>query len=342
MISMSESVHNKGAEMTITIEEPITHSIGRAMRAAQQVIVGKSPAAQALKQMVWLAASAQCPLLLTGQRGTGKKEVAAAVHMASPRSAHPYVALNGADMAIDGEKGYWQQIVACNGGTLFLDDIHALPHKVQLEILHLVDRSTLQNAAPLDIRLIAASDQCLINLAGEGGFLPDLYYRLSLMTLPVPTLKQRRADIPMIVDQMLLAVPPQDRFSLDGPAMRLLCAQEWRGNLHELRAIINRTASLHPGKKIGAARIQMLLTMGHPHRIMPPAEHALSGRPMLAPGFDLKIYLDEEEERFLRSALQKADGIVQAAAELSGIKRTTFVEKMRRHGIKRAEYRGGA
>jgi sigma-54 dependent transcriptional regulator, flagellar regulatory protein len=334
----------------IVMTKPIgEHPMGRAMRSAQQVIVGKSPAAQALKQMVWLAASAQCPLLLTGPAGTGKKEVAGAVHMVSARAAYPYVALNGANMATEADASniaaYWQQICACNGGTLFIDEIHALPAQMQLQILHLIDHGTAQSSvahgtAPLDIRLIAATDQCLINLAGEGGFLPDLYYRLSLMSLPVPTLKQRRGDIPMIVEQMLLTVAPRDRFSLDVAAMRMLCAQEWRGNLLELRNVISRTALLHPGKKIGAARMHMLLAMGHPHRITVPDTVKMENEAHLQPGFDLKVYLDEEEERYLRTALHKARGIVKTAADLAGIKRTTFVEKMRRHGIKRQEYRG--
>ncbi len=325
--------------MTQSIELPNVHPLRGAVHSAQHAIVGKSPAALALQQMVWLAASAPCPLLLTGESGTGKKDVALAVHIASKRSAYPYEVLNGADMGITGEGAYWERITACKGGTLFLDDIHALPHKMQIKILHLVDRSLVSNAERLNIRLIAATDQCLISLAGEGGFLPDLYYRLSLMTLPVPTLKQRRPDIPMIVEQMLLAIAPQARCSFDVAAIRLLCAQEWKGNLRELRVVIDRAALLHPGIKIGAEQMQMLLSMGHPQRVTLPALSSSDGKSILQPGFDLKVYLDEEEERFLRSALLKADGIIKTAAELAGIKRTTFMEKMRRHGINRQAYR---
>jgi sigma-54 dependent transcriptional regulator, flagellar regulatory protein len=334
--------------MTVLSQTQYEHPMGRAMRSAQQVIVGKSPSAQALKQMVWLAASAQCPLLLIGPAGTGKKEVAGAVHMASSRAAHPYLALNSVTLATQASSAATDlnllHIADCDGGTVFIDEIHALPNRMQLQILTLIDNGTLQIGAPptgarLNIRLIAATDQCLISLAGEGGFLPDLYYRLSLMTLPVPSLKQRRADIPMIVEQMLLTIAPRERFSLDVAAMRLLCVQEWKGNLIELRNVVTRTAALHPGKKIGAARMQTLLAMGHPHRIALPDIDTDNDKVMLQPGFDLKVYLDEEEERFLRSALLKAQGVVQLAADLAGIKRTTFVEKMRRHGIKRQDYR---
>lgn len=336
-------------------------AIVSASSCPNDVIIGNSVAAHSLRQMVALAAGSDGPVLITGPRGCGKETAARAIHASSARRNGPFIKINcGAQsfeniLTRDFDASHGTQPKADGAlenahlGTLYLADIDEMCVDVQFLIWRLL---TLQpaNRAPepfgpaLDIRVLAATSQSIAHKVSEGTFRQDLYYRLSSLTLPVPPLRQRREDITILIDHFQLEQTHGRRFTIDWAAQQALCGYSWPSNIRELRHLVARTCVFHPGQIIGAHRMRSLLSMGQAAtgkvgRTVPP-QSAVSGRDgPIAGGFSLKTHLADEELRYLQSALEQTKGIVQHAADITGMKRTTFLEKMRRHGMERRQYR---
>ncbi len=332
-------------------------------RLPDDVIIGDGGAAHSLRQMVALAAASDGPLLLTGPAGCGKKVAARAVYAASPQRNHPFVTVNVAALAeqnaiellfgIGAEQHRRARppslFAQARGGMLFFDEIADLSLECQALLEQLLNHAEIpgmpsspkrNSAEPTDkVRIIAASSQCLASKIGEDRFRQDLYYHLSLLSIHVPPLRQRREDIATLIDYFQMAHPTAQRFVMDGAALQLLEAYHWPGNIRELRNLVARACLFHPGRPLGARRMAALLTMGQPLRSKPHRQSKPNDLVGIGPGFNLKAYLDDEELRFIQSALQQAGGIVQHAADLSGLKRTTFIEKMKRYGINQAEFK---
>ncbi len=306
-------------------------------------IIGDSAAAHALRQMIVLAAGSENPVLITGPYGSEKICIARAIHSASRRSAGPFIRINCGD-AVRGPSMADQGLETAHNGTLFLDDADEMSVDVQLLIWQLISGnqpapSPGKQPPPLNIRVIAASGQCLKTRAKEGHFRSDLSQRLARMTLPVTPLRGRRVDVEAMIDHFLLAYNPTQRFSIDWSARQELRAHHWPGNVRELRNLVARASLFHPGQNIGSRRMRALLAMGHTtHPVAAPETRKDMPSPF-GPHFNLKSYLNGEEARYIHSALEQANGIVQHAAEMTGMKRTTFLEKMRKHGIKRRRFR---
>ncbi len=326
------------------------------------VIIGDSDGAHAMRQMAALAAGTTSPVLLTGPAGSGKNVAARAVHAASARRNGAFVSVDCSALTDDdashllfgitgGSKAAAAKQKAlydtARGGTLFLDEVGDLPLDAQAILEELLEDEN--GAVPgmavtaghrPDARIITASSQCLASQIGDDLFRQDIYYNLSLLTIPVPPLRQRREDISILIDYFQMDKPLAERFTLDRAAMQLLHAHYWPGNVRELRNLVARACLFHPGRPIGARRMGALLNMGQPMRsaVGSAADTAPDIAP-ITPGFNLKAYLDDEEMRFIESALVQAEGVVQHAADLSGLKRTTFIEKMKRHGISRSNFR---
>jgi DNA-binding NtrC family response regulator len=273
--------------------------------ASRHYISGDSDAAHALRQMTALSASCDMPLLICGPYGSGKEHVARYIHAESGRRYRPFLKLNcglenlapkiGSDNA-QIASDYGENIETADGGTLFLSNADEMSIDVQTLILQLIEQRNLPatnsgNCQPLNIRVIASSSRCLASMVSEGTFRQDLYYRLNMLTLPVPPLRQRREDIALLMEQFLLEREARERFNIDWPA-------DQAKHIAQLRAV----------------------------------------GPMDA-GFNLKSHLEAEELQFLTTALRQTNGVVQHAANLSGLKRTTFIEKMRKHGIERRQFK---
>ncbi|NJM49797.1 MAG: sigma 54-interacting transcriptional regulator [Sphingomonadales bacterium] len=318
------------------------------------IIIGESNAAHSLRQMAALAAGTGAPLLLTGPAGSGKEVAARAVHAASRQRNGPFVRVNCSTLGDDGlmvlfginpngqdGRGSQSYFEMAAFGTLFLDEIADLPLPLQAMVQQILEEKPVPGL-PLEprhyrrVRIIAATRTGLGSLIGEDQFRQDLYYSLSLLTIAVPPLRQRRGDIAMLIDYFLMPKPAAERFTLETGAMQLLETHFWPGNIRELRNVVARASLFHPGTIIGAQRMGALLKMGEPMK-----SHQASAEPPsnISPGFNLKAHLDEEEKRFIQTALKQTKGVVQHAANLSGLKRTTFIEKMKRHAIKRTDYR---
>ncbi len=325
------------------------------------VIIGNSVAAHSLRQMAALAAGSDSPVLITGPRGCGKETAARAIHAASARRNGPFVKINCGAQSFenipardfpasrDTRPKSDAALENAHLGTLYLADIEEMCVDVQLLVWRLLTlRSTNRAPEPfgpaLDIRVIAATSQSIAYKVSEGTFRQDLYYRLASLTLPVPPLRQRREDIAILIDHFQLDQAHDRRFTIDWAAQQALCGYSWPGNIRELRHLVARTCVFHPGQNIGAHRMRSLLSMGQAAtgkvgRAVPP-QNAVSGKDgPIAGGFCLKTHLADEELRYLQSALEQTKGIVQHAADITGMKRTTFLEKMRRHGMERRQYR---
>jgi sigma-54 dependent transcriptional regulator, flagellar regulatory protein len=332
-----------------TVQQDSFKTAARAdLAASRHYITGDSDAAHALRQMAALGASCDVPLLISGPYDSGKEHVARYIHAESGRRHRPFFKLNcgqdnlsskvGSDHAQNASDG-GGSIESIEGGTLFLSNADEMSIDVQTLVFQLIEQRSMpaENShirQPLNIRIIAASSHCLASMVSAGTFRQDLYDRLKTLSLPVPPLRQRREDIVPLMQKMLLDRDVGERFNIDWAAGQALRSHNWPGNSRELNNLVAHGCIIYAGQTIGERQIDSLLTIGQPARaghIKQVAELRAS-RP-LNNGFNLKSHLEAEELQFLTTALRQVNGVVQHAADLTGLKRTTFIEKMRKHGI---------
>lgn len=322
----------------------------------EQLLIGISPAIVALRTMIARVAQSSAPVLICGPSGSGKEVVAQAIHRASARSAGPFAALNCG--AIPGElieselfghergafTGAHQrrvgQFEAANGGSLFLDEIGDMRFDMQVRLLRVLEQRTISriggnDAIPVDVRIISATHQDLDRAITEQRFREDLFFRLGVIVLHMPDLASRRQDIPLLIAHFQQAHPASMQCRFSASAMERLMAHDWRGNVRELRNVVERSAVLFPGETICASEVERLLgnnirmldSSAHPPR---PCEQQLPGGPI-----DLRAQVEHLELEQIRMALIRAEGIISEAARLLTLKRTTLIEKMRKYGVER-------
>jgi DNA-binding NtrC family response regulator len=324
-------------------------------------LVGTSPAMQALRAMVARVGPAPATVLVSGPTGSGKENVARALHAASPRAGQRFEAVNcgaiPADLAeaelFGAEPGAYTgatrtrigRIEAANGGTLFLDEIGDLPLTLQVKLLRVLETREVERLGgnrpvPVDIRVIAATHVDLEAAVEAGRFREDLYWRLAVVLLDVPPLAARTADIPALVSHF--AEQQRQRLHLPDEGIARLVGHAWPGNLRELRNLVER-ALAHGERCLDADTVGRLLS---PRR-RPPADWLStplsppSVRPepaRLAPGLiaplQLRALLAEAEAAFIAEALAATGGTIAQSARMLGLKRTTLIEKMKRMGLR--------
>src|SRR6478735_7092198 len=246
--------------------------------------IGSSPPAVEVKRQARRAALSSSPVLLLGETGTGKELLAHAIHAASPRAAGPLVSINIAavpDTLLEAEffgvapgaftgadrKGREGKFKLADGGTLFLDEIGDMPPSLQPKLLRALQEGEIEplgsnKVIPFDARVIAATSRDLGALVREGKFREDLYYRLNVLPIRVPALRERRADIPALVEvlgeDMALrsgSAPPE----LSADAIALLSAQTWRGNIRELRNVLEQAAMRSDSQHIEVGDLEEVL-----------------------------------------------------------------------------------
>jgi two-component system, NtrC family, response regulator PilR len=296
-------------------------------------LVGKSESIQRLRALVEKVAATPSSVLVTGESGTGKEVVARALHHSSPRADGPFVVVNcGAlpealmESELFGhERGAFTGAIAAkpglfraaNGGTLFLDEIGELPLPLQVKLLRTLQEKTVrpvggQKELPVDVRLLAATNKNLEEEVQTGRFRQDLFYRLNVIRVHTPSLRERREDIPLLVAHFLekQAALTGRRRALSPAAMKDLLARDFPGNVRELENLIERGATLASGEVI------------EPEDIADDGSELEREQPTLTDlpaGFDLDAHLGHEEERLLRLALEQAGGVRTRAAELLGM-----------------------
>jgi two-component system response regulator HydG len=307
-------------------------------------IVGQSQAMRDVTSILQRIAPSSVPILIEGESGTGKDLLARAAHAMSPRAAGPYVALNmsaipenlaeaelfghekgaftGAEQA---REGFFAE---AEGGTLFLDEIGLLPPALQPKLLRVLQDGEYipvgsRKPRRADVRIIAATNEDLAAQVKAGKFREDLWFRLRVVPVRLPPLRERREDIPLLIEHLVrkhavrLARPP---LQPDAAALRALLDHRWPGNIRELEHAIERGLLLAQGETITLADL-------------PPE---LTSAPVAEVGDDGGRYRrarDAWERRWLEELLREAGGSVGKAAELAGLHRSTLYEKLKSHGL---------
>lgn len=318
----------------------------RSTRYTFDSIVGASPVLSHLKKEAMKAAGTNFPVLITGESGTGKEMFAQAIHNASVRRAHPFVRINCASIpkelleseffgyekgAFTGANasGKYGKFELGNKGTVFLDEIGDMPMEMQPKLLRVLEEKEFERiggTAPVktDFKLIAASNQNLEEMVGEGKFRKDLFYRLNVIRLNIPPLRERREDIISIAKNFLISVTenlPFPEIRLHSGAEEILTGYNWPGNIRELVNVLSRITCFLERDEIRPYDIPLFLRGG-----AAPEKH---GEPLIS----LDRVSDNAEKDAILKALASANNNKTAAAGLLGIHRTHLYKKMKKHEI---------
>ena len=307
-------------------------------------IVGKSPAIQEVVRLVRKVADTSATVLISGESGTGKELLARALHQLSSRSEAPFVGLNCAsvpsslidDELFGHEKGAFTGAVTARrgkfefagGGTLFLDEVGDVPPNVQMKLLRVLQESEIQrlggNASiPVDVRLVAATNQDLESKCRDGSFRKDLYYRLNVVRVTAPPLRTRAGDVPLLVEHFLAkhAVPGSPS-AVSPQSLSALGRYDWPGNVRQLENMLNALCVTCDQDIIGWEHLAPEIRGTHPD----------ADAPSRAIG-DEAMDLAAVEKDLIRRALEQTGGNRTRAARLLGISRHVLQGKLKRHGL---------
>src|SRR5512135_2296812 len=304
-------------------------------------LVSKSAAMQRVFELAQVAARSNSTILVLGESGSGKEVLARTIHAESGRAEGPFVAMSCAALtetlleselfghekgsftgALARRKGKFEQ---ADGGTLFLDEVGDIGPKLQLDLLRVLEERKLHRVGgneeiEVDVRIVAATNRDLRKAAQEGKFREDLFYRLNVIPILIPPLRQRREDIPLLVENFVERLAVEMKKRLDGvspDAMSALMAHDWPGNVRELRNVLER------GAVVATGAIIQLADLGLPARGEAP------------PKAGTMASLEEVEKRHVAAVLSHTGGNVSQSARILGIDRVTLYNKMRKYGIRR-------
>ncbi|KHK02265.1 sigma-54-dependent transcriptional regulator [Desulfovibrio sp. TomC] len=321
------------------------------------IIVGQSPPMRAVVDMVRRVAPLDSTVLITGESGSGKEVVADAIQALSKRATAPFVKVNCAAIPenlleselFGHEKGAFTGAVAlkkgkfelANQGTIMLDEIGDMPLFLQPKLLRAVEQKQIERvggAKPIDIdiRIIAATNQDLQNLVAQKLFRADLYYRLSVAAVPLPPLRERKEDLPLLVGHFLERIGPRVGVNLRGVSregMQLLFDYDWPGNVRQLANLLERAAIMSSGEVLTAVEIGRALD--RPTRLVP--EDAGPDDLPEAAG-NLRDTLQDMERNMILTALKKAGGSQKDAARSLGVSPKNLWNKIQKHRIDPTEY----
>lgn len=333
-------------------------------------LVGTSRSIHNVREMMAQVADKDVTVLVTGESGTGKEVVARNLHYHSPRRDAPFVPVNcGAipsellESELFGhEKGAFTGAInsragrfeLAEGGTLFLDEIGDMPLNMQVKILRVLQEKCFERVGgnksqKTNVRIIAATHRNLEEMIEAGSFREDLYYRLNVFPIEMPSLNERREDIPLLLNEIVARLENEQRGSVrfNSAAIMSLCQHHWSGNIRELANLVERMAIMHPYGVIGVNNLPVKYrhvdTTDEDFEVpsVPEPEGPsivnMNATPLLPDdGIDLKEYLTGLEQGLIQQALDDSGGVVARAAERLSIRRTTLVEKMRKYGMQRA------
>jgi DNA-binding NtrC family response regulator len=310
-------------------------------------VIGKSRPMARLFQLLETVAPTNSTILITGETGTGKEVVARAIHHNSPRRVHRFVALNCSAIpetlleaelfghvrgaftgAIGNRQGRLEQ---AHKGTLFLDEVGTMSAGLQMKLLRVLQEREFErvgdsHTTKVDVRVIAATNSDLTRLVAEGQFREDLFYRLNVIPVQLPPLRERKEDIPLLVQHFLETLRPGATLTVSQDAMRRLMSFLWPGNVRQLENAIERAVALSAGRtQIDVGDL--------PTEVQQAQETALTTAVTLPEdGLDLDLFIADIERDLIHRSLERTGGNKGQAARLLNLKRTTLVEKLKRLG----------
>jgi DNA-binding NtrC family response regulator len=322
-------------------------------------LVGSGPAMRRVFEMIGKVAETDLTVLVRGESGTGKELVAQALHQRSPRRGRPFVAVNCAAISRElveselfgHEKGAFTgadarrigRFEAAEGGTIFLDEIGDMAPETQAKVLRVLEERSLERVGstkPLevDVRVIAATHRDLEAEVRRGRFREDLYYRLKVVEIAVPPLRERREDVPALVDRFLALLAERlgrEPRRMSAEALSALAGYPWPGNVRELRNVVEQAAVLAPGDTIREADL---------HLPRGQEKGAAAALPAAAAGFaDAKRQATEDFERsYLLRALRQHGGNISRTAEAIGMVRQSLQQKIRELGLRSEDWSEGS
>jgi two-component system response regulator PilR (NtrC family) len=322
-------------------------------------IIGSSPAMEKLKQTVRTVASTASTVLIHGESGTGKELVARAVHICSPRATEPFVSVNcGAfpETLLESELfGYLKGAFTganqnkrglfevAGGGTIFLDEISEMTLAMQVKLLRVLQERTVRpvggtSEIPIDVRVIAATNRDLDKAVADNLFREDLYYRLNVIPIRVPDLRERREDIPLLANHFLkkyAAAASRSILRMNKDSLDALCGYEWPGNVRQLENTVERAVALEMTDEL-----HVELPMERPKaRAAAAGSGGAVGMSEAAPGavlpegVGMEGYVASIERTLLQGALDKSNGVQTKAADLLGISYRSFRHLMKKYEL---------
>jgi DNA-binding NtrC family response regulator len=308
-------------------------------------LVGKSPAMKRLFHLLETVAPTASTILITGETGTGKEVVARAIHHASPRRMHRFVALNCSAIpetlleaelfghvrgaftgAVGARQGRFEQ---AHKGTLFLDEVGTMSAGLQMKLLRALQEREFErigesHTTKVDVRVIAATNSDLGRMVAEGAFRQDLYYRLNVIPVQIPPLRDRKEDIPLLVQHFFDKYRGADILTVSQEAMRRLMSYQWPGNVRQLENAIERAVAFSAGRtQIDAADLP-------PEMVRPEPVPIAASVTLPEDGLDLPGFIESIERDLIERSLERTGGNKGRAARLLNLKRTTLVEKLKR------------
>ncbi|MDQ7008130.1 MAG: sigma-54 dependent transcriptional regulator [Acidobacteriota bacterium] len=343
-------------EMQLHVRRALGHARlsaeNRRLRSRLQLegrLIGSCGRTQELRDVVGRIAATESTVLITGESGSGKEVVARAIHQASPRREHPFIGINcgaipaslleselfghvkgaftGADRARRG------LVEAAEGGTLFLDEIGDMPAQMQVKLLRVLQDRRIRRVGgseeiPIDVRILAATHRDLDTLVREGRFREDLYYRINVIRVEVPPLRERAEDIPELVAAFLLRQGERlgrRDLAVEPAVIAAFSRYSWPGNVRELENVLERMVALSSG---GELREDLL-----PVEIRGGSGLPVAGAGTMPEDFDLESYLDEQRRVFMQQALEQAGGVQTKAARRLGMTFRSFRYFAKKFGL---------
>src|SRR3954462_2439926 len=339
-----------------TLDKQALISENRAFKRAQRErgsvknIIGHSDKMQAVYQMIETVAEVQSTILITGESGTGKELVARAIHDLSPRAEKPFISINcGAftETLLESElfgyvkgsftgantnrKGLFE---AAHGGTIFLDEIGEMSPSMQVKLLRVLQERRVRpvgatEESTVDTRVIAATNRDLASMVTAGTFREDLYYRISVIPIELPPLRERAEDISELADHFVqkFCAPTGRSLSISENAMRLLERYSWPGNVRELEHTIERAVALERTSSIEPERLPEKVTNYNPYRVAEAMEFPEEG-------INLTAHLDQLEKTYVLQALRRTAGNQTNAAELLRLSVRSLRHLLDKHGAR--------
>jgi len=341
-----------------TLHRELANAREQLARAGKTSIIGNSPVMAALMDRLGTFAASDAAVLVLGESGTGKELVARSLHERSPRAAKPFVAVNCAafpETLIEAElfgheRGAFTGAVkkrdgrfkAAHGGTLFLDEVAEIPLATQAKLLRVLQEGVIEplgtNASiSVNVRIVSATHRNLKDRIAQGTFREDLFYRLNVLSIPIPPLRERRADMPILVEHFLRKfAAPGVKPTISPRAWAAIAEYPFPGNVRELEHALQHAVILSKGEEIEPHHLPgSLAGDSTPAATAPGSGEAKSSIRVLADA------IKEFEREYLLRALRLTNGKKAEAAALLGISRKNLWEKMKGHGVDDAEVEPG-